>query len=232
MNMVSLGNAARVIAAVVLMGCWFAPAAYAQGRNEAVLNKEKKPNDPKHWVWRAKEEAASSNDIKGMIAWVTPVGNQAKDAELRVWLYVAPDPGGTKLKLSESYDLFLDQSKQVNSKKGNNNSFHYKLETPITQADGSPHPSGAKRTFIITATRERGNKPRTMRITTFRKTNGEPEEDSGGGDGIKTKTVTTKAAGPCTDYPDDAVLDEEEHSMVVIDDTLQPYPDEDWMNYP
>jgi hypothetical protein len=231
MNMVSLGNAARVIAAVVLMGCWFAPAAYAQGRNEAVLNKEKKPIDPKHWVWRAKEEAASRNDIKAMIALVTPVGNQAKDAELRIWLYVAPDPGDTKLKLSESYDVFLDQSKQVNSKKGNNNSFHYKLETPITQADGSLHPSGATRTFIITATRERGNRPRTMRVTTFRTTNGETDEGSGE-DGVKPKTVKTKASGPCTDYPDDAVLDEDEHSMVVIDDTLQPYPDEPWMTYP
>lgn len=253
MRIFSFGKSACLISAVVLLVGCFEQVASAQVQEKlpvvrtaankmAVLNKSRDTSSDKEWVWRDKRPSASGEGIEGIIAWVKPIDEDI--AELKIWIYqLDQDSSPAKLKLSEFYgSLYLTENEEVNSKKAKKKTFHYKVSANINRVDGTS--AVGTRTFLITATRERGNNiDRTLRITTFTQTSApapapvpEPEP---GPDYKKTSFAfrTVIQVDPnsirfdCADYPDDAVLDEDEHALTVTSGVLQPETN-DWMNWP
>lgn len=247
MSMVSCGKSTCVITAVVLLVGCFEKVASAQEKGlvnkvaankMAVLNKNKESGSDKEWVWRDKRQSASGEGIEGIVAWVKPFDEDV--AEVKIWIYQLDQASSpARLKLSEFYgSLYLTENDEVNSKKAKKRTFHYKLSASINRVDGTS--AVGTRTFLITATRERGNNSdRTLRITTFTQTSAPAPEREPVPDVQKTsfsfRTVTqvdpNNIRFDCADYPDDAVLDEDEHSLTVTSGILQPETN-DWMNWP
>lgn len=164
-----------------------------------------------------------------------------------------------KLVLTETYHFNVTKNDQVNSKSGKkdedkkNKSFHFKLESKLRDRDGEIVPmSNERRTFLITGTglREKpkkkpSDKParnleRTLRLTTFKTEYVDNESADGSTKILMTPDVTfvTKQNGNdsarvdtgCSDYPDDAVLEEEVYST---EDPYPAVPDENdpWLSY-
>lgn len=209
-------------------------------RNSAVVNKERKNTGPdqRSWIWRSRKLQPPGDGFEGIAAHISkrklPGGATNPDhATLRIWLYDAIADETTentaKLQLSEKYAVHLTELNETNSENSGNRSFHFAVTLPINGADGLPDPERAgTRTFLITGTRELGqNGDRTLRVTTFTslpptKVAPVPVALSG------TRPV---ASPPCSDYPDDAVLEEEQYSLSEPVPTEEPNPDDAWMSY-
>jgi len=213
------------------------PGGAAGPRNLAVLNKVKGGPTDKDWVWRDKRHAASTNNMQGIIAQVRSRATNPKDAVMWIWIYNGvpnqKDPNKGKLELAEKYKVFLTEDTEVNSNRGANKTFHFMVTKNITDAEGEENiDRPGTRTFLITGTRERGNTERTLRITTFTTT---PQPPTGGTPATLLPEGSVRTSfTPCTDYPDDAVLDEDEHPLTPSPTSpeLEPDPDDPWMDYP
>jgi len=215
------------------------PGGATGSRNLAVLNKVKGSPTDKDWVWRDKRQAASTNNMQGIIAQVRSRGpGNPKDAVMWIWIYEGvpnqKKPKEGKLELTEKYKVFLTEDTEVNSKRGANKTFHFAVTKKITDAEGEVEKNLERqgtRTFLITGTRVRGNAERTLRITTFTTTS-TPTDTPELGTKTGEKSLKATSVG-CIDYPDDAVLDEDEHLFTQIPNSpeLEPDPDDDWMNY-
>jgi hypothetical protein len=247
MRMLSFGKSACLISAVVLfVGCFEQvasaeeqvkkPVVRIAANKMAVLNKSKDTSSDKEWVWRDKRLSASEEGIEGIIAWVKPFDENI--AELKIWIYQLDQTSSpAKLKLSEVYgSLYLTENEEVNSNRGKRKTFHYKVSANINRADGMP--TTGTRTFLITATRERGNNiDRTLRITTFTQTSSPAPLPTQGPKPTPAFFLTLNPANldsrsfDCSDYPDDAVLEEDEHALTVTSGVLQPETN-DWMSWP
>jgi len=186
-------------------------------------------------VWRDKKTGEPGEGFGGFVAYV----RQTSGGELlmTIRLYDAPKEKGEKLKLAETYNFNVAVSNQVNNRSGKaedvkkNKSFHYILKSKPRGPDGELTDPNSKdeRTFIITGTglREKPgvgngnptrNPDRTLRLTTY---------------ATKYETLTNDSgnySSPCTDYPDDAVLEEEQYSPTAPYPST-PDPDHSWLDY-
>lgn len=238
MRIDAFGKAACWGVIAVLMNCSFTQLAAAAPPkpNDAVLNREKATGKPKHWMWRDKRQSPSADGIEGIIALATSLGNGPNDAEMKIWIY--NDEPGTKsgkLRLSEAYTVYLTENQQVNSANKRNKSFHYMVTTTIRRPDGQLEEG--TRTFLITGTREKGNgnNPRSLRITTFTTMPtvvSVTVPDDANAENTPREAYRTRSIN-CSDYPDDAVLEEDEHELQVISGIAIPVPDPEdpWMSY-
>jgi len=188
-------------------------------------------------VWRDKRHAASTNNMQGIIAQVRSRATNPKDAVMWIWIYGGvpnqTNPNEGKLELAEKYKVFLTEDTEVNSNRGVNKTFHFAVTKKITDAEGEENlVQPGTRTFLITGTRERGNAERTLRITTYTTTSKSTDASELGTETAE-KSLKATSVG-CTDYPDDAVLDEDEHPLTPSPTSpeLEPDPDDPWMDYP
>ncbi len=222
-------------------------------RNLSVLNKPFKPmgTDRGSWVWRDRKIQPPGDGFEGIVAHVTERkvqggGSNPDQATLRVWLYDAVDhptaANTAKLQLSEKYIVHLTELNETNSASKGNRSFHFMVSTSIKDADGADNQERpGTRTFLITGTRERGqNGSRTLRITTFTSTPvpavlpaPAPDAESTPPPGVELMFDSRSVfyAVGCSDYPDDAVLEEEQYSTSEPVPTEEPNPDDTWMTY-
>lgn len=218
-------------------------------RNSAVLNKPFKQmgSDQGSWVWRDRKIQPPGDGFEGIVAYVTERkkkggGTNPDHATLRIWLYDAvPDEvieNTFNLQLSEKYAVHLTEMNEANSEGKANRSFHFIVTMPINGADGLADPDRVgTRTFLLTGTRERGRgNSRTLRITTFT-TSSAPEVEPTPAPVLDSTSplrsvARTVASAPCSDYPDDAVLEEMQYSA-TSEFPAESNPDSgsDWMTY-
>jgi len=231
MRLGSFGKTACCVIVTVLMGSSFAPVAVAQSpRNEAVLNQPFKTTGPMadrgSWVWREKKLGqAPGPGFEGFVAHVRPNADPMK-ADITIRLYEGPAVSGNKMTLAETYNFVLDISNQVDSRSSlnkKNQTFQFLLKSPLNDAAGAPASDCKDRIFFITGTgfRIKGggrNLDRTFRLTTL------VIDNCRRGEGKETLIT------PCSDYPDDAVLEEEVYSQSVPYPTT-PDPSDQWLNY-
>lgn len=235
MRIDAFGKTACWIVVTVLIASSFAPVTLAQGpRNEAVLNQPFKTTGPMpdrgSWVWREKKTGqAPGAGFEGFVAHVRPNADSMK-ADITIRLYEGPAASGGNLTLAETYNFVLDTSNQVDSRSSSNKknqTFQFLLKSPLNNAAGTPTSNCKDRIFFITGTglRTKGtgrNQDRTFRLTTLVINNCTAVENADEG----KKPVIT----PCSDYPDDAVLEEEVYSQSVPYPPT-PDPSDAWLTY-
>ena len=250
MRTASLGKAACWAFVAVLIGCCFEKVAVAQGRNESVLNRAFTSSGPAegkgHWVWRDKKQQAPGKGIEAFEAYVRPDANDpTQKVELTIRLYDAPSEASgpianiVQMELRETYKFILQSSNEANGRgrpDPKNRTFHFILKSAVRNAEGGPAGNGTERLFFITGTglRERPGQPRnqdrTFRLTTLVvRDSSDPESQDGPVLAMQTSSLTG-----CSDYPDDAVLEEEVYSQLESADPTTPpsQPDEvSWLTY-
>ncbi len=175
----------------------------------AVLNQPRLMGG-KPWLWRGQKNQPPGNGSEAFVAYVRQA-SLTSTPEMVIRLYEAPSVSGGKLILTETYNLVLNANNEANSKNKKRRTFHYILRSEVTNPAGESLQNGKTRLFFITGTGLKSrpvnpnmpegpqtqNSDRTLRITTL-VING--SASSGGDQEID-----------CSDYPDDAVLEEEEY---------------------
>lgn len=230
--MISLRKSVTVTAIVILTVCCFEQDVSAQPRNEAVLNWPFTTTGPManrgSWVWRDKKNQAPGLGIEGFVAYVEPIGTTG-NANIKIRLYEGPSTSGGQLVLSETYGFVLQPSNEANSRSSSskkNRTFSFVLRSPVNNAGGNPVNNGKDRLFFLTGTGLKDNSGNRNPNRTFRMTTIVIDSRSG----IKGDKEDQDYVEPCSDYPDDAVLEEELYSQSV---PYPPSPDptDPWLTY-